>query len=138
MNTTGLKLSPKYGLNPTVSVCFWCGEEKNEVALLGRIGDGRRGEDIEASMYTVLDYEPCECCKAKMSAGVTVVEATTVPNSSTSVPIQDGVYPTGRFVVLRPEAAARIFRGSITPEMQKCFLEADVFHKIFMERAAPT
>ena len=38
-----LKLSPKHGLNPTISVCFWCGEEKDESALLGHIGNARKG-----------------------------------------------------------------------------------------------
>ena len=30
-------LSPKYGVNPTMPVCFWCGEDRGEIALLGRI-----------------------------------------------------------------------------------------------------
>ena len=33
MSNAGIKLSPKHGLNPTIPVCFWCGEERNEVAL---------------------------------------------------------------------------------------------------------
>lgn len=132
--STGLKLSPKHGLNPTISVCFWCGEEKGEIALLGHIGG--KGEDIEASMRTVIDYEPCPHCLAKMDAGFTVVEATTSPNDTTGVPIQDGIYPTGRFVVIKPEAAHRIFR--LEESMTKCFLEAEIFQKIFNEEAAPT
>ena len=43
MSNAGIKLSPKHGLNPTIPVCFWCGEERNEVALLGHIGDEARG-----------------------------------------------------------------------------------------------
>ena len=135
MSTTGLKLSPKDGLNPTISVCFWCGEEKGEIALLGRIGDARKGEDIEASMRTIIDYEPCPACLAKMDSGFTVVEATTSPNNTTSVPIQEGIYPTGRFVVIKPEAAKRIFR--IEDGMTKAFLQADLFQKIFCEEAEP-
>lgn len=131
--STGLKLSPKHGLNPTISVCFWCGEEKDEIALLGHIGDGRKGEDIEASMYSVIDYEPCPACLAKMDAGFTVVEATTSPNDITAVPIQEGIYPTGRFVVIKPEDASRIFRG--VEGVNKCFLESEVFCKLFNEGA---
>lgn len=52
-----IKISKKYGVNPTIPVCFFCGEQKNEVALLGHIGDYRKGEDIEAPRYAVLDYE---------------------------------------------------------------------------------
>ena len=36
-------LSPKHGVNPTIPVCFWCGREKNEVALMGYL-KGRGGE----------------------------------------------------------------------------------------------
>lgn len=32
-----IELSPKYGVNPTIPVCFWCGKEKNEIALMGRV-----------------------------------------------------------------------------------------------------
>ena len=33
-----IKVSPKYGLNPTIPVCFWCGKERGEIALMGRMG----------------------------------------------------------------------------------------------------
>ena len=133
--STGLKLSPKHGLNPTISVCFWCGEEKGEIALLGHIGSTHKGEDIEASMRTVIDYEPCPDCKAKMESGFTVVEATTSPNNITDVPIIDGVYPTGRFIVIKPEVAHKIFR--IDENATKAFLEADLFQKIFCDSEEP-
>ena len=136
MSQTGLKLSPKHGLNPTIAVCFWCGEEKGEIALLGHIGDGRKGEDIEANMYSVIDYEPCPACMAKMDAGFTVVEATTSPNDITTVPIQEGIYPTGRFVVITREAAHKIFR--LEEGVTKAFLQADIFQKLFNEESTPT
>ncbi len=133
--STGLKLSPKHGLNPTIPVCFWCGEDKGEIALLGRIGNVRKGEDIEANMHTVIDYEPCPDCLAKMNSGFTVVEVTKSPNDTTSVPIKKGIYPTSRFVVIKPEAANRIFR--IDDGVTKCFLQAEIFQKIFSKEAAP-
>lgn len=123
-----LKLSPKHGLNPTVSVCFWCGEDKNEIALLGHIG-GAFGEDIEAERRMVLDYEPCPRCKAQMESGFTVVEVTNTPNRVTAVPIQSGAYPTGRFVVVRPEAARRVF--GVNPDVRRALLEDAIFRKIF-------
>lgn len=132
-----IRLSPKHGLNPTIPVCFWCGEERGEVALLGRIGDGRKGEDIEAPMHCIIDYEPCPACLAKMNNGFTVVEATPIPNNTTNVPIQDGVYPTGRFVVIKNEAAAKVF-GEDVVAVTKCFLESKYFTKIFCAEAVPT
>ena len=109
MSNAGIKLSPKHGLNPTIPVCFWCGEERNEVALLGHIGDGRKHEDFEAPMHMVIDYEPCEKCRANMALGVTLMEATNKPNSVTKVEMQKGVYPTGRYVVIKRDAARKMF-----------------------------
>lgn len=110
MSNAGIKLSPKHGLNPTIPVCFWCGEERNEVALLGHIGDGRKHEDFEAPMHMVIDYEPCEKCRANMALGVTLMEATNKPNSVTKVEMQKGVYPTGRYVVIiMPSMSSALF-----------------------------
>ena len=83
-----IKLSPKHGVNPTIPICFWCGKEKNEVALLGRIG-GK--EDIKAPKNMVLDFEPCADCIAKMALGVTCMECTEKPNFACSVRIFDGM-----------------------------------------------
>ena len=70
-----IKLSPKYGVNPTIPVCFFCGKPKNEVALLGKMGG--KGEDIEAPMHMVIDYEPCDECKANMDMGITIMGVVT-------------------------------------------------------------
>lgn len=32
---SSVRLHPKYGVNPTIPTCFWCGKDKNEIALLG-------------------------------------------------------------------------------------------------------
>lgn len=126
----GVKLSPKYGVNPTIPVCFWCGEERGEIALLGHIGNGRKHEDFEAPMHMVLDYEPCEKCRENMSLGFTVMEATTAPNSVTNVQIQKGVYPTGRYAVITMDAAARIFDGVDTSK-KKAFVDTEIFNGLF-------
>lgn len=69
MSNAGIKLSPKHGLNPTIPVCFWCGEERNEVALLGHIGDGRKHEDFEAPMHMVIDYDAVRKMPCKHGVG---------------------------------------------------------------------
>lgn len=104
-----IKISKKYGVNPTIPVCFFCGEQKNEIALLGHIGDRRKGEDLEAPRYTVLDYEPCDCCKDKFSQGVLFIEVTRrQPEDKRPAISKDemgaSVYPTGRHVVVKREA----------------------------------
>ena len=72
MAKDSIELSPKYGLNPTIKMCFYCGEESGEIAIMGRIRekgtDGRpvRGSDVEAPKHMFLDYQPCEKCKEKL------------------------------------------------------------------------
>lgn len=103
----GIVLSQKHGLNPTMPVCFWCGEETGEIALMGKLGNGSK--DVAAPKHMVLSYEPCEKCKANWAKGFTLIEATRVPNTRSEVPMQEGVYPTGRYAVITKDAAHRIF-----------------------------
>lgn len=98
---SSIKLSPKHGLNPVIATCFFCGESKNEIALLGKINK----EDDEAPMYGVIDYEPCDKCKEMWSKGVALIEVTTTPTRGDTQPqIAKGAYPTSRFAVVKPEA----------------------------------
>ena len=128
----GIRLSPKYGLNPTIPVCFWCGKEKNEIALMGKIGDGRKGDDFEAPKYAVLDYEPCEKCQGLMSSGFTIMEVTDKPNKRTAVEMCKGAYPTGRFSVIKNETAERIFGKDIS-QRGKAFMSDADYSEMFKE-----
>ena len=120
---SGIKISPKHGLNPTIPVCFWCGKQKNEIALMGRMT-----EDIEAPKNMVLDYVPCEECQSHMAMGVAVLEASDHPNTEGQPPMQKGVYPTSRFVVVTTECADRVFNAYAPwSEGKKVFVDSDVF-----------
>lgn len=126
-----IKLSPKHGVNPTIPVCFWCGKEKNEIALLGRIG-GK--EDVEAPKNMVLDFEPCDDCASKMALGITCMECTEKPNGNCNVPFDDKIYPTGSFVVIKREAAERIFGKHVNLDKHsKLFLDPVVYNHLFGE-----
>ena len=125
-----IPLSPKYGVNPTIPICFMCGKPKNEIALLGRIGDGRKGEDFEAPRYMLLDYNPCDECAAHMRLGVTMLEVQSTPLTPKQPPIQNGLYPTGRWCVLKKEAAARIF-GEEKAELSNLLLDRGVYEQLF-------
>ena len=63
---SSIKLSPKYGVNPTLLVCPICGKETGELALLGRIG--RKGEDIEAPKYS-FSRHICSDCEEHIKQG---------------------------------------------------------------------
>lgn len=102
--SNSIKLSPKHGLNPCMPICFFCGETKNEIALLGQIGDRRKGEDFEAPKKALLDYVPCEECQKKFAEGVLLIEVADYPFIKGQPPIAENAYPTGRYSVVRPEA----------------------------------
>ena len=134
MANNNIKLSPKHGLNPTIPVCAWCGEPKNEIALMGHIKTDKRGEDPQAPMHCVLDYEPCEHCKEQWSQGVAILEATAKRPEPYRPPMKQengvDIYPTMRMVVIRAESASQIF-GQEMSAGQKILLEDEAFEQIF-------
>lgn len=101
-----IKLSPQHGLNPTIPVCFFCGEDKNELVLLGKINK----EDDQAPKRMIVDFEPCDKCKEKFAKGVLLIEVTTYPEYI-GKPIAENAYPTGRYVVVKPEALNGDFKA---------------------------
>ena len=130
---SGIKISPKYGVNPTIPVCFWCGKQKNEIALMGHM----KG-DIEAPKNMVLDYVPCEECQSHMAMGVAILEASDHPNTEGQPPMQKGVYPTSRFVVVTTECADRVFNAYAPwSEGKKVFVDSDVFSHFLPDDPSP-
>ena len=131
-----ITLSPKHGLNPTIPVCAWCGEPKNEIALMGRIKTKTIGEDPKAPMHCVLDYTPCDKCAEQWSMGVAVLEATTRRPEPYRPPMKQDkgvdIYPTMRMVVLNADSASRIF-GQEMNAGQRILLEDLAFEQIFGE-----
>lgn len=118
MNKDSIELSPKYGLNPTIPTCFWCGKDKSEVYMLGRIrrkdpqtGKSIANSDEKAPMHMCMDYEPCDNCKAIMSQGITLIGVK--PTDGKHKEIQKGFYPTGVICTLKPEAFERMFKTAM-------------------------
>jgi hypothetical protein len=125
-----IKLHPQHGVNPTIPVCFWCGEDKNEVALLGAAYLG------ETPHRMVLNYEPCGSCKAKMETGIALIEVTRKLGEKRPEIIPGGI-PTGRWLVLDPEGAERVFGHTAQwPAMQKA-RKAVVEREIYDQFLAP-
>lgn len=118
-----IKVSKKYGVNPTIPVCFFCGEEKNEIALLGKITNKQTKEEIEAPMKMVLDYEPCDKCKEAWSKGVAIIEVTQKDLGRPD--IAPNAQPTGRVAVLKPEAVNGYKAGD------KCLMIDTEFEQLF-------
>lgn len=61
-----ITLHPKFGLAPTIPLCPFCGQPKNEIVLLG---NGWKGTS-EPPMHSHLlgDLTPCPACEEKLSS----------------------------------------------------------------------
>ena len=116
----GIRLSKKYGVNPAIPVCFFCGKEKNQLILAGRLGV----KDEEAPKHKVWDMEPCDECKKLMEMGIMLIsirDGETEPNP----------YRTGQMCVVKEEAAKRMFpnNGEVL-KMRMAFVEDNVWNLI--------
>jgi len=92
-----IRLSPKYGVNPTMLVCPICGEPTGELALMGRINDETRKADIEAPKYS-MGNNPCDKCQEWLDKGYKILLETE------DIAIRGEKKRTGRFMVLKPES----------------------------------
>lgn len=118
----GIPISEKHGVNPTLGVCFWCGEHTGEIALLGKLPN-----DAEAPRETVLNYEPCEKCKEHFESGVLIIEVYEQTANDNKPPIKDTHIPTGRYVVVDPNA----FNDPEIKAGNKCMLDTEEFERMF-------
>lgn len=107
----GITISPKYGANPSMDLCFWCGQPKGLI-LCGRMHK-KKGDrtDVEAPKGMVMNLEPCDKCKENFNLGVQIVEVvddgSKFHNDLTfAIQAEDKKvkWPTGRFVVMKAEA----------------------------------
>jgi len=116
-----IKLSKKHGLNPSMSICFFCGKEKNELVIPGRL----KG-DAEAPRKAVWSYEPCDECRQYMKEGVMV--CVVKDDSDPKNP-----YRTGRLLVIRDEDAKNIF--NVDPAKTRFFfLEESAVEMVFSSK----
>jgi hypothetical protein len=92
-------LSEKHGVNPAIAKCFLCGEDKNEILLLGKL----KG-DVEAPKNVVFDYEPCDKCKDYMKQGIILISV----DEEKSKNDHQNPYRTGGWVVVSDDYIKRV------------------------------
>lgn len=121
-----ITLHPKYGVNPTLGVCFWCGGDDGTIGLLG-LNKGR-----EAPRRAIISAEPCPKCKENMALGITVIEANKFQAEPWQPQIAPDTFPTGRWCVVDRDAA---FWNSVTEPLRtqimatgKCVLEPELYN----------
>jgi hypothetical protein len=123
--TNSLRISPKHGVNPSVGVCFWCGEDDGTVLLAGKMKSTEEDSDPEAPRRMCASLEPCKQCEENMALGITLMEATDeeisrVEGFSSSHAVRKPV-PTGRWWVLKEDAIRRLVQP---PELVEHILKA--------------
>lgn len=111
-----LKISPNHGLNPTMGVCFFCGQDTGEIGILGKLPN-----DIEAPTKAILNYEPCDKCRKEFEKGIALFGVTNTCNDERPE-IAPGHYPTGSVVVVTPDAIKNM--DFIDPEIKEQILQA--------------
>ncbi len=114
MSKDSITLSPKHGLNPSVTHCECCGKEIG-VALFGRL----KG-DKEAPRDVAMGY--CDDCQKVIDQqGLMVIEV--YNGASGSNPER-----TGRIVGITKDAKERIFKDITSPV---CYMEQSMFSQLF-------
>lgn len=111
-----LTLHPKLGVNPSVSLCYFCGKDK-EVVLLGYNG----GKEAPREAY--FDKEPCDKCLGHMEQGIICL----------SVKDDDPDYRTGGFVVVKDDALEKIFDSKsfkAAAETRSCLITDSAWEQI--------
>ena len=109
-------LSPKHGVNPSITHCECCGKEIG-IALLGKLkGDAEAPRDIAMGLCD-------DCQKVIDQDGLMIIE------------VRDGEsgknpYRTGRLVGITKEAKERMFNDINSPI---CYMEQTMFSQIFGE-----
>lgn len=131
-----IKLSPKHGVNPSMVMCFWCGGDKNEIALLGRMNR----EDDEAPRKIFHDYEPCDKCKELFSHGVHIIGVSETPLIENMPPISvqnnTEYYPTGVFTVASDDYIIRVLDSESAQQVlkaRKMLMDSDMLKGLLDE-----
>lgn len=127
-----MRISHKHGVNPSLSQCFYCGGDKNEVVLAGLMKGDR-----EAPRKAVWSMEPCDQCAHFMKEGVILIEVDEAKSTDRQNP-----HRAGAWVVIKDEAIKRIVT---TPELAEdilrkrvAFLPTEVWDAIGLPRGNGT
>lgn len=127
-----MRLSPKHGVNPSIAVCFYCGEDTGEIILAGLM----RGGDRAAPRSAVWNKVPCPKCTASMTQGVMLIEADEAKTTDEQNP-----HRTGHMAVITEEAVRRMFNAEAAANLLKsrvAFLSIEAWDLMGIPRALPS
>lgn len=116
-----MRVSKKYGLNPSVTHCECCGKEIG-IALFGTSWKDKEGNTAEAPYKVAMGL--CDDCKSVVDQKGTLV-----------IEVRDGEsgnnpYRTGRIVGISHDTAMRLLNDEYSP---MAYMEHSMFDKMFSE-----
>ena len=97
-----IRISEKYGVNPSMDCCFYCGEVTG-IALMGKISN-KYNHDVEAPHQCCTSVKPCKKCAEKYKDYVLMVEAKSSDPKNPQL--------TGRWFALKKEVLNPAYRNS--------------------------
>lgn len=112
-------------MNPTLTVCFLCGEDTGEIALLGAAYKGQG----PAPMRMCINHDPCKACQERMQTGTILVSVRTARNAAD----RENPHRTGAMIVIKDEAAKRIF-GDAIGNSKFAFVDDEFWDKVGFPR----
>ena len=130
-----IRLHQKYGVNPSITTCYVCGEDKNELVLLGAASKRMTGSD-EAPRRVCMDRIPCDKCRDFMDEGAVFLIAVKDGQPHDQEPLRTGV-----IIGLKREAFLRVFTGPESEASVKlgyCFIEESTLRQIIPPESWPT
>lgn len=129
-----MRISKEHGLNPSIVTCFWCGESRGDIVLFG--ASYPKGE--RAPMNVITGYDPCDKCAEGFAIGVLLMEAQNSPIADRP-PMQHGVWPTGRYAVVKEEAIHHVFSPDAAKNILKhrrAFVDTSTYEQLLGDYSA--
>lgn len=120
----GVRISEKYGLNPSIDTCFICGKEIN-VILFGTAYKDENGKTAKAPKITCTG-NICNDCKKIIDEGAIFFIA--VKDGETG----KNPWRTGQIGALKEEAVQRMFPDF--PYQKINYIEESMYKQIFESR----
>lgn len=121
----GVRISKKYGINPSVDTCFICGKETS-VVLFGTSYKDENGKTAEAPK-TVCTGQLCDNCKQIIDKGGIFFIAVKDGESG------NNPHRTGQFAAVKEEAVQRMFPDF--PYNKINYIEESAYKQIFERNA---
>ena len=117
----GIKVSEKYGINPSVDTCFICGKETN-VVLFGTSYKDENGKTAEAPRK-VCTGQLCNDCQKVINEGGIFFIACKDGESG------NNPYRTGQIIAIKEESVQKMFPDF--PYKKINYIEETAYKQIF-------